>query len=690
MRDRGIAALTVLALAGLAGCGEERVVSHEIRVRASPVELDFGIVPVGSSRRLAIVFENEGRSAVALQLQRAPADVSIDSSLVRIPAQGRARVEVTFRPTDERSLEEVLRFEGGGSGVEVGVRGRALVHPIEVAEVVDFGTVRVGGEEARNLLIRNRTDERLLVTAGIGAAGAVENFRFEPAEISLDPRSSATFPVVYRPRRVGRHEASLDVLCVGFPASTVRLQGRGQEVLLSVEPAPIVFDRMEPGEFHEIRVVVENAGEVTTGPIAVVVADERFTLDRTGLRSLEPGERDEFAIRHLASWADPVIESELRLRGDNGSVFGTIPIVARLEGTSIQPSAPARFAAPVGWNGLDPYVGRIEVRNLGLAPEVGISATVTGQDGRYFEIWPEEDGRVRGGEPTAFLVAFHPIRPGQHQATVVFHADLEEVSLPIQGWGNLPVAECPEIPPQVPVLTELALTGGDASVLADAACEWTLVEAPGFLTDDAFPKGCTIQYRPTLVGDYLFELKLTDRAGNVDTCRVGFEASPDADLWVETFWDEPSDVDLYVLNLALGDPNVREHWVSPAACFFYNCQSGSDPLPWGPKPDNSPHLNVDDTRGRGPENIHVRSVPTPAAYAFGVHWFNNRKKPSTRATVSVYCYGERQVGLQVELDRAWVFHRLGTIAFPELGRCEVEIDPVVWDDFLRVDPPGGE
>lgn len=686
VRLRIAAMLALVSLAWLGGCAEERILPHGVVVSASPRELDFGTVPVGSSRRLALILENTSRRTVTLQPNRIPLDVSVEPRVARVPASGRVRVEVTFRPRSERALEDLLRFEEGELGVEVGLRGVAVARLIEVEESVDFGGVRVGDEKTHHLVIRNRTEERLHVIVGVGASGAFENFRFEPAEIGLEPGGSTQYAITYRPRGEGRHDASLDVIAAGAERRTLHLLGHGRRALVSVSPAPILFDQVLPGEMNEIQVVVTNVGEVPTGPMRIVVDDVRFPRDRGELASLEPGETDGFAIRHLASQSDPVIETELRLVAEDDSVLVTVPVVARIKGAHLLPSEPVFAIAPVGWTGEMPYLSRLELRDVGLEPGAEIAAWMEGPDAANFRIWAEGDGRSQGKVPTAFLVAFNPIRFGDHQASIVLRVDLEEVEVPIHGWGNLPVAECSTIANRIPVLTNLQLNGRDGSRLGDAACEWSLVKAPGYLTDTPLPQGCTVSYRPLLVGDYVFELKVTDVVGNYDRCQVSFEATPEPDLWVETFWDQPSDVDLYLLNLAMADPEMPEDWWSIfAACYYYNCQEKSGPLPWGPDPTNSPVLNHDDTRNRGPENIQIEDVPLGLEYAFGVHWFNSRAKPSNRATVSVYCYGEKMAELQVDFREQWEFHRLGTISFPGSRRCQVDIAPVVWERFY----PGG-
>ncbi|MGV2385148.1 MAG UNVERIFIED_CONTAM: hypothetical protein LOD86_07760, partial [Thermobifida fusca] len=126
VRLRIAAMLALVSLAWLGGCAEERILPYGVVVSASPRELDFGTVPVGSSRRLALILENTSRRTVTLQPNRIPLDVSVEPRVARVPASGRVRVEVTFRPRSERALEDLLRFEEGELGVEVGLRGVAV------------------------------------------------------------------------------------------------------------------------------------------------------------------------------------------------------------------------------------------------------------------------------------------------------------------------------------------------------------------------------------------------------------------------------------------------------------------------------------------------------------------------------------------------------------------------------------
>lgn len=681
MERWGPAALAILVLLGTAACQEDPVRPLEVSVVIEPTEFDFGTVPVGTKASLPVSIRNEGGREVSLRIERAPPDVALEPSLVRIPARGSVKANVVFRPAREREIDDGIVLVGTEVSEEIAVRGRAIAVPFEVVDTIDFGFVRIGGEETKTLEIRNRLDEELQVTVGLGASGSIESYFFVPTNLVLPPRGSADFPVTFRPLDRGEDQhASFEVICGGCPTATVRLVGAGRRPALRVEPSPIVFDRMSPGTTEERTIAVENVGRVPTGPLTLEVDGLRFTLEKDELPSLGVGERAEFSLSHQAGFSVPQLRSELWVRGDDGAVIVQVPIDVTVKGTRFEVRRPPLVAAPVGWTGGEPYLSQIEVRNLGSSPNVALTAELGGPDAGDFHIWPEVDGVVRGSKPAVFFLAFRPQREGAHEVTLVFRGDGDETSVSIEAWGNRPVASCPEVPESLEVLEVLALQGRDESPLGDAACQWWIAEAPGVLEGE-LGSGCDVLFRPPLVGRYRLELELTDLAGNVDVCSVSFESHPGDDLWVELFWDEPSDVDLYLFDPTEGDPDSPADWWSEASCHYANCQDKHPPLEWGSDPENWPILDFDDVRGMGPESIRIALVPEKTAYFFGVHWFNERGKSSTRATVNVYCFGEKEGEITVTLDAPKLFYRLGEILFDGTGRCDVELDPIPWEGF---------
>jgi hypothetical protein len=680
--------LSILVLLAASACEEGAVRPLEVSLRYEPSELDFGTVSVGRSASLSISIRNEGGRGASLWLDRAPPDVGIEPPLVQVPARGNATVKVVFRPTTEREIDGGIVLAGTEASVEIAVRARAVAVPFEVADALDFGFVRIGEEETRRLEIRNRLDEELLVTVGVGASGSVQSYVFVPTNLVLPPRGVGEFPVTFRPlAQEADQVASFDVTCTRCPKATVRLLGAGRRAAVQVAPSSIVFERMKPGSTETRAITVENVGRVSTGTLTVEVDGLRFTLDEAELPSLAPGEQAELSLSYQAGFSTPHVHSELRLRADDGSVVARVPIDVTVKGTLFDVRLPPFLAAPVGWSGGAPHLARIEVHNLGASPNVAVSAEVEGPDAGDFEIWPEGDGVIRGTKPAYFLLAFRPRREGTHEAALVFRGDGDETTVPFEAWGNRPVARCPSVPERVGVLEELSLRGRDDSPLGDAACRWRLAEWPGAL-DGELGAGCEIAFRPPLVGRYRLDLELTDLAGNVDVCSVAFEAHPRHDLWVELFWDEASDVDLYLFDPTRGDPDSPEDWWSPAACHYANCRAPDLLLEWGPDPANDPILDFDDIRGTGPENIRIPVVPAPAEYVVGLHWFNERGKSSTRATVNVYCLGEKAGGWTVTLDAPKLFFRMGQVSFDSAGTCGVEFDPIPWADFGVFPEPG--
>ena len=259
--------------------------------------------------------------------------------------------------------------------------------------------------------------------------------------------------------------------------------------------------------------------------------------------------------------------------------------------------------------------------------------------------------------------------------------DGRERTLPLQAWGNLPLAQCSEVEPLLQVAKPITLRGWDASPHPMSRCSWAVREAPaGFRGDPSSPTACTTEFTPNIVGEYELELTLKDDAGNESKCVQAFEARPFQALWVELHWENPSDVDLYLLNTALGNPNEKGHWQSTASCFFANCRENMKALDWGEGPENRPILDVDDVSGIGPENINIQEAHIDALYAFGVHWFDRKGQASTGATVNVFCNGEKQGSTRVLLNEHKLFYRLGEIQFEE-GGCTVTEEVVAWPGF---------
>jgi hypothetical protein len=211
---------------------------------------------------------------------------------------------------------------------------------------------------------------------------------------------------------------------------------------------------------------------------------------------------------------------------------------------------------------------------------------------------------------------------------------------------DAPVATCSVSPAVVEAITEPATWSGSGSTDPGGSpltYEWTLVvqpwgsavsmpsgsptspDRPGFLTD--------------LAGDYVGQLVVTNAEGlSSPPCEAVLVAEPDADLWVEMFWEYPGDdMDLH---LVAPGGTLR----TPSDCYFMNCVEGSwsGGLDWGVTGVgiDDPSLDLDDIPGTGPENINI-DEPESGLYTVIVHDY-----PATvlmhgnQVTVFIYLDGE--------------------------------------------------
>lgn len=181
-----------------------------------------------------------------------------------------------------------------------------------------------------------------------------------------------------------------------------------------------------------------------------------------------------------------------------------------------------------------------------------------------------------------------------------------------------------------------------------------------------------------IAGEYVFELEVTDDAGN-KSCQkavLSLPVIPDEDIHVELLWDTPDDLDKKDTGMGAGadldlhfahskssdtkickdppemcgaqpcyclgdldkDGKVDPFFHSLYDCFWFN----ADPN-WGstdPSIDDNPGLDLDDTDGWGPENLNLKNAENGAIYTVGVHYWDAHGYGDSVATVRIYVLGQ--------------------------------------------------
>lgn len=669
----------------LAACSGGGVLGLQADIKVEPGEIDFGVVYLGERAEAALGVANRGGSGTSLRFEQLPEGLKIRPDELQIGSYGQDFVKVEFLPVEEVELDTHILLTYGKKSLPVPLRVRALDAPYGYPDILDFGVVRMGGEESRILSLDNRLDEGLSLALRGGTLSTGARYEFPGDDLYIPARGSIEVPVVFRPSgEEGRQDGVIQIQCTGCPTREITLLGEGKEIQLSFHPDPILFEEVAPLSSAELDVEVENVGSVAAERLDFIVAgSDRFTLEPDSVVSLAPGEWSSILMRYEAPAEFGKQQAMLQVYADGRRKIAEVPLAANVMGTDLIIDGPmVELGAPVGWTEGSPYQWKVNVRNIGTRTGVELTTEIVGPDADAFRLVPLDDEIAEPGEPEPYHLFFEPQREGSHEAILHVRGDESHRALHLAAWGNLPIAECDDVDAVVQVARPFKLRGWDASRLADAACSWRVVEAPeGSHRLPQPANGCAADFQPDLVGAYTLVFEAKDAAGNADTCVRQFEAQPFQQLWIELFWDKPSDVDLYLLNHALGQPEVESHWYSTASCFYANCRSHHAPLDgWGPEAGNRPILDTDDLHGIGPENINIADIAENGLFSVGVHWFDRKTQLSTRATVNVYCDRRREGSVEVELDQNKLFYLLGTIDFSS-GTCTVHLEPDRWEGF---------
>ena len=273
-----------------------------------------------------------------------------------------------------------------------------------------------------------------------------------------------------------------------------------------------------------------------------------------------------------------------------------------------------------------------------------------------------------------------------------------EYDVDVSGFGV--ERECPtavivsregeEVIPQ----TELNLIGSQsyATTGAIATWKWRVSQPPGsasvFKPTDTSPD---VKFEVNTVGRYLFELVVTDAAGEPSCAPARLEVivNPDRALHVELLWDTPNDanqadegsangtdLDLHVKHpFAVGGgfdgdgDQEPDGWFDDVFdCFWYNARPN-----WGNQlasVDDNPRLDRDDTDGAGPEIVTLNLPEEGVCYGVGVqYWKDGGNFGTAKAAVLMYIYGSPVFDVSgVELtqrDLWWV----GDVCWPPDGQA---------------------
>lgn len=465
--------------------------------------LEFPIMPVGSpSRPELLTLGNRGRAPLAVEGLRvegaAAGDFVLDADRCTGESLGPGQectVRVVFAPGAEGERRALLRFRLGGrprgaapfdvalSGVAIGARAAdgegaepgdeagapaadrpapdlapAPPPPPELATeptALDFDEVPIGGEEPREVVLRNLGGgpariEALSVAGPDAPSFALTDDRCSGRELAAGER--CTVGALFRPREEGVQQARLGIASPDLPAGSapvqVALRGAGAVARLALGAHELDFGEVRVGASVERRLAVANAGRA---PLEVRGVELRggtggeFGLTDRGCPEtvpLAPGERCEVTVR-FAPQAEGRRQAELVIRHGGPGAAGRVS----LRGAGLPVPAPRAAVAPGAVRfGAVPAAGRsaietVTLANRGTARMAVGEPRIEGRDAADFVVVPGSCAGasflVPGSECTVG-VRFAPSGPGNRRARLVIpHAAAgERVVVELSGTAS--------------------------------------------------------------------------------------------------------------------------------------------------------------------------------------------------------------------------------------------------------------
>ncbi len=500
------------------------------------------------------------------------------------------------------------------------------------------------------------------------------------------------------------------------------------EPLQALVPAIAIGDPIDPAASvcatARVRDCRADLGDVVAGASALL----SFTIEdpsRTGLRvqsvtitgspsfalegvipgDVEPGEHAVVTVRFTPAAATDE-SAEIVVKSDAGNLDPGADVVIDVAGRGVDAGAPAVAVEPGACDFGPVGLGARALCALSIANTGTRALRVSGldlDDGGVFSVdaAPTLPADIQPGTAVTASFAAVPVDVDARTGTLHVASDDPErpvVDVPFVVRGAeapTAVARVARIngtdnassTPAVEPLDDVVLSGDQSAGYGGAlvtAWHWTLLEKPAessvvLSAPDAVETGFVFSSAAgdvsgvDVAGTFRVGLTVTDSTGAVsqNDAAVTLNAVPTEGLHLQLTWS----VDEDDLDLHLGR-DIPVDWCGHDDCYYGNCEGSA--LDWdGPGSHaGDPTLDIDDTRGFGPENISI-DAPVDGNYVIVVHAYDgNGGAPGfapADVTVKVFVGGALVQQFLGHLDARNQFWHVARI---DVAGGQVSITPV--------------
>jgi len=263
----------VLAATSGLGCAEEGTLARQApELALNDAPLDFGTVPLGASKRIALEISNPGARTLVITEVSLAAPFSADLGATELAPGASARLDVAFSPRQvepDRGVLE-LRTNATEAPVQIQLQGAGARAQLRVTPAaIDFGAVRLQSASVRELVLESASSapiEARIVTDGFPFR---EHFELtfvpqfgDPAPLSLSGLDQKTLTLRFAPFVEGRNDGRLLFEFCGARCGVwVEVNAEASASRLRVEPAVLDFGQVGIDEARTEQLVVRNVGD---------------------------------------------------------------------------------------------------------------------------------------------------------------------------------------------------------------------------------------------------------------------------------------------------------------------------------------------------------------------------------------------------------------------------------------------
>jgi hypothetical protein len=298
--------LLLLALIfGACDCGDEPQLGKVLPELALDADrVDFGEVPLGATKRIALAVRNVGTADLVLNGADAQLPFgAVIADMTILPGQA-GTIDLSFAPTNDEPATGVLTIVSNdqASPTTVQLSGRGVEGAITVRPpIVDFTNTAVGTSRSIELVLSNLGIEQVSGTIVTERFLRPEHFALSalstfsvPGTFAIGPRSELILDLEYRPFELGDDNGRIIFeICGDRCGLEVQVTASGAQPIVQIMPPLLDFGGVGIGEARTQQAVVMNSGSRTVTLTSVASAggaELTAELSRPAPLDLGPGQ----------------------------------------------------------------------------------------------------------------------------------------------------------------------------------------------------------------------------------------------------------------------------------------------------------------------------------------------------------------------------------------------------------------